>query len=144
MSRRPQRQAAAQQQQNRGPAGSASGDASGEPQAVRVRLFGGFRVWVGPRAIQEDRWRLRKAKSLIKLLALSPGHRLHREQVMEILWPGLEPRAAANNLHQVLHIARRALEPAASASTSSEGARSPSSHLLLRGEQLTLCPDVPM
>ena len=46
---------------------------------------------------------------LVKLLALAPAHRLHREQLMEELWPELDPAAAANNLHQVVHVARRAL-----------------------------------
>jgi len=45
---------------------------------VRVWLLGGFRVTVGPRSIGEEAWRLKKAASLLKLLALAPGHRLHR------------------------------------------------------------------
>ena len=52
--------------------------AGGEAEAVRVRLLGGFRVAVGSRTIEEDAWRLRKAVALVKLLALAPGHRLHR------------------------------------------------------------------
>jgi DNA-binding SARP family transcriptional activator len=107
-----------------------------EPEVVRIELLGGFRLWVGPRVIQEDRWRLRKARSLLKLLSLSPGHRLHREQVMDALWPDLKPRSAANNLHQILHTARRAFEPSALASGSAS-----SGYLLLRDEHLTLCPD---
>jgi hypothetical protein len=55
-------------------------------------------------------WRLRKAKTLVKLLVLAPGHRLHREQVIAVLWPDRPPAAAANNLHQVLHVARRQLD----------------------------------
>ena len=42
-----------------------------KPQALRVDLLGGFRVSVGPRTIGEDVWRLKKAKSLLKLLALA-------------------------------------------------------------------------
>jgi predicted ATPase/DNA-binding SARP family transcriptional activator len=53
--------------------------------------------------------RLRKAKTLIKLLALEPTRRLHRDQVADLLWPELNGDAARNNLHQVLHVARRAL-----------------------------------
>jgi hypothetical protein len=34
-------------------------------------------------------WRLRKAAGLVKLLALAEGHRLHREQAMDLLWPDL-------------------------------------------------------
>ena len=71
---------------------------------------------MGPRSIGEAEWHLRKAGSLLKVLALSPGHRLHREQAMELLWPDLDPEAALNNLHYALHVARRTLEPAALAS----------------------------
>ena len=52
------------------------------PEAVRIKLLGGFRVTVGSRTIEEYAWRLRKAASLVKLLSLSLGHRMHREQVM--------------------------------------------------------------
>ena len=45
----------------------------------------------------------------MKVLALEPGRRLHREQAMELLWPELNAVAAQNNLHQVLHAARRVL-----------------------------------
>lgn len=102
------------------------------PEAVRVSLLDGFRVAVGPKTIEEGRWRLQKAASLVKLLALAPGHRLHREQIIELLWPKLEPKAAANNLHQALHVARRTLEP--------EAAVAPS-YLHLRAELLELCPN---
>ncbi len=43
------------------------------PEAVRIKLLGGFSVSLGDRTIQQDEWRLRKAANLIKLLALSPG-----------------------------------------------------------------------
>jgi DNA-binding SARP family transcriptional activator len=76
---------------------------------IRVRLLGGFSVWVGSRAVSEGAWRLRKAKSLVKLLSLSPGHALHREQLMDLLWPELGKTAATNNLRGALHAARRAL-----------------------------------
>ena len=56
-----------------------------------------------------ERWRRRKAAHLVKLLALSPGHALHREQLIDLLWPELDPRAAVNSLHQALHVAREAL-----------------------------------
>jgi DNA-binding SARP family transcriptional activator len=109
---------------------------------MRVWLLGGFRVSVGARTIGDEKWRRRKAASLVKLLALAPGYRLHREQVMDLLWPHLGKGAASNNLHQILHAARRTLEP--SAPPSSSVAASSSSYLLLRDEQLTLCPDSPL
>ena len=39
------------------------------PEAVRVWLLGGFRVSVGNRKVDESAWRLKKAASLVKLLA---------------------------------------------------------------------------
>ena len=105
---------------------------SEDPFPVRVRLLGGFGVWVGPLLIEEDRWRLRKARSLIKLFALAPGHRLHREQVMETLWPELGMVKASNNLHQILHAARRTLT-----SDPAEGSR----YLASEDESLVLCPE---
>ena len=85
----------------------------GEPEAVRIWLLGGFRVSVGAsRSIADDGWRLRKAGNLVKLLALAGDHRLHREQAAGLLWPDLDPRAATNNLHHALYVARRTLEPA--------------------------------
>jgi predicted ATPase/DNA-binding SARP family transcriptional activator len=79
---------------------------------VQVCLLGGFRIVVGDAPVPEGSWRLRKAKSVIKLLALAPEHRVHREQVCEVLWPGRDLSAALNNLHQALYVARRALEGA--------------------------------
>jgi tetratricopeptide (TPR) repeat protein len=66
--------------------------------ALRVRLLGGFAVQVGSRPVPPGGWRLRKARDLVKLLALAPEHRLHREQVMELLWPERDAAAATNNL----------------------------------------------
>jgi predicted ATPase/DNA-binding SARP family transcriptional activator/DNA-binding CsgD family transcriptional regulator len=104
---------------------------SEDPFPVRLRLLGDFSVWVGSRAVGEGAWHLRKAKSLVKLLALAPGHRLHREQVMDLLWPGLGRMAASNNLRQALHTARQALEPDLPAD---------SCYLASQDESLVLCP----
>jgi predicted ATPase/DNA-binding SARP family transcriptional activator/DNA-binding CsgD family transcriptional regulator len=97
--------------------------------AMRVWLLGGFLVSVGARTIVDGEWRLRKAASLVKLLALAPDHRLHREQAMELLWPHLGRGAASNNLRQVLHGARRIL-----------GTMNGSEFLASDGESLVLCP----
>jgi DNA-binding SARP family transcriptional activator len=77
---------------------------------VRIQLLGGFRVWVGGRAVAEGLWRLRKARALVKLLALAPGHQLHRDHAIDLLWPHFQVRAANNNLYYALHVARGVLE----------------------------------
>ena len=75
----------------------------------RVCLLGGFSVATEDGVVEESAWRLRKAKALVKLLALAPDRRLHRERLADLLWPDRDAEAAANNLHQVLHAARRAI-----------------------------------
>src|SRR4051794_32974572 len=46
--------------------------------AVRVQLFGALSVRVGEVVVPEGAWRLRKAKSVVKPLALAPERRVHR------------------------------------------------------------------
>jgi predicted ATPase len=75
----------------------------------RVTLLGGFAAEAGGSRVPDSAWRLRKAKELVKLLALADRHHLHREQAMDALWPDRDPAAAANNLNQAVHAARRAL-----------------------------------
>src|SRR6478736_8406968 len=75
----------------------------------RVTLLGGFAAEVDGAPVPDSAWRLRKAKELVKLLALADGHHLHREQAMDALWPDRDLAAAANNLNQAVHAARRAL-----------------------------------
>ena len=79
---------------------------------MRVRVLGAFSVSVGSRTIGENTWRLKKAAGLVKLLALEPGHRMHRDRLMDLLWPGLDADAAANNLHRTLYSGRRLPLPA--------------------------------
>ena len=78
---------------------------------IRIHLLGGFRVSVSVQSIPSAAWKRRKAATLVKLLALTPGHRLHREWVLETLWPDLDPEAAGNNLHHTLHVARGLVQP---------------------------------
>ena len=99
--------------------------------AVRVSLLGSFRISVGAHVVEESAWQLRKAASLVKLLSLAPAHHLHRGQVMEILWPGRGRQAAAHNLRQALHVARRTLEFNSSTPH----------YLVSHSEHLVLCPD---
>ncbi len=78
---------------------------------LAIALLGGFRVTVAGRVVAEEDWPLRKARGLVKLLALAPGGRLLREQVYDRLWPELAAPAADNNLRGALHQARHALAP---------------------------------
>lgn len=100
---------------------------------MRIRLLGGLDVRVGSRVVGPEEWHLAKARSLVKVLALSPGHHIKREQATDLLWPDLPPEAAANNLRGTLHDIRRALEPAS--------ILQPRRLLLTWADEISLCPD---
>jgi DNA-binding SARP family transcriptional activator len=77
--------------------------------SLELHLLGGFSAKVDGVAVDDRAWRLRKAKTLVKLVAVAPERCVHRDVAAEALWPDRDARAAANNLHQALHAARRAL-----------------------------------
>ncbi|MET8125291.1 AAA family ATPase [Streptomyces sp. NPDC005065] len=81
------------------------------PPLLRLHLFGGFRVTRDRGPALADKWPRPSARALVKLLAVSPGHSLHREQAMEICWPDSDTQAALGSLRVALHAARRAIEP---------------------------------
>jgi predicted ATPase/DNA-binding SARP family transcriptional activator/DNA-binding CsgD family transcriptional regulator len=99
---------------------------------LAICLLGGFGLWVDGVPVSAATWRLRKARDLVKLLALAPGHRRHREELTETLWPERDRASGANNLHQALHVARGVLA----------GDRHEALfRLRLAGQQVVLCPE---
>ena len=102
---------------------------------LTIQLLGGFHVRVDGQIIPDESWRQRKGKSLLKLLALAPGHSLHRDQLIDELWPETEARAAANLFYQALHAVRKVLDPAGKLGQE---------YLCLQDEHLHLCPDNPL
>jgi DNA-binding SARP family transcriptional activator len=76
---------------------------------LRIEVLGRFRVELDGRPVDDAVWRRRKPAAVVKLLALTAGRRLHREQLEDLLWPDLDPPAAAANLRKALHLARRGL-----------------------------------
>jgi DNA-binding SARP family transcriptional activator/TolB-like protein len=108
------------------------GRAVPQPPLLEIVLLGPFKVLVDGEPVDERRWQRRKAKTLIKLLAVEPHHQMHREQLAEMLWPELDPETSLANLHKIIHAARRALEPQLQ-----QGARS--SFINTEGQQVILC-----
>src|SRR5215211_6339337 len=78
---------------------------------VEVTMLGRFAVSVAGTEIPAQAWSRRQAAGLVKLLALAARRQLHREQVMDALWPGATPEEAAPRLHKAAHFARRVLGP---------------------------------
>ena len=105
-------------------------------EVLNISLLGGFSVTVGGDVIPDDAWRLRKAKTLVKWLALAPERRLHADRAAESLWADRDPDSARNNLHQAIFAARRALD--------SNGGGGGSRYLELSEDLMALCPNDPV
>jgi DNA-binding SARP family transcriptional activator len=95
-----------------GPSSIASSASDPTARPLRIALLGGFRVELVDRpGLPVCSWQRRSAKRLTKLLATHPRHALHREQILEILWPDVELESALNSFGKALYAARRAFEP---------------------------------
>ncbi len=77
--------------------------------ALRLRLLGGFAVYVNETRVVESAFARKRARALLKLLAIQPDHRLHRDQAIEALWPDLDVAAASAQLYKAVHHIRQAL-----------------------------------
>jgi DNA-binding SARP family transcriptional activator/tetratricopeptide (TPR) repeat protein len=77
---------------------------------VSITLLGQFRLHFCNRTNEEagDRTRQlsRRAGELLQLLSLQPRRSLPHEQVLEALWPHLDPEAGSANLRKAAHHAR--------------------------------------
>ena len=100
---------------------------------TRIDLLGRFAVEIDGTPVADSSWRLRKSRSVVKVLALTPGRALHPERLQAMLWPDRDPASASNNLRQAVYHARRAL--------SCNGADG-SGTLSFSGDLLTLASEV--
>ncbi len=78
-----------------------------------IQALGPLRVWHRGREITPSSWGREKALHLFQLLICYRGHPLHREQVMEMLWPESPPALAATGLRVALSTLRKVLATAA-------------------------------
>lgn len=84
---------------------------SAPPPHLYVTTLGGFSLKRGEDVIPNYSWKNRKALELLKYLLTLEGKPVHRETLMELLWPEGQPDKAARSLNQLLHRIRKMLEP---------------------------------
>ena len=94
---------------------------------IHITLLGRFAVTVDGEPVAASNWSRRQAAALVKVLALAPGRRMHREQIFDLVWPDDTIDEAAPKLHKAAHFARRAIDI-------------PNS-VVLRGDNVVLCPE---
>lgn len=78
--------------------------------SVRIEVLGRFDVTVGGVLTGAGTLGRRQASALLKLLALDPGHAMHRERLLDLLWPDDRLEEALPKLHKAAHFARRACD----------------------------------
>lgn len=78
---------------------------------VGVVTLGSFAVYKGETAIAANSWRRAKARQLFQLLLTYRHTALDRDQILEHLWPGMEPAAAGRNFKVTLNTLYQVLEP---------------------------------
>lgn len=79
-----------------------------ETTTLRIQVLGHFQVWYQRELLV---WPTQKSKALFQILLIEPGRLAPTDQLLEHLWPDLQPRKAKNNLWVTISQLRRVLEP---------------------------------
>ena len=84
-------------------------DAPAPASIWQVQLLGGLRATHGNLVLAQ--FPSRPVATLLACLAINPQRRRSREELIELLWPGLDVATGRNRLRQVLSTLKRMLEP---------------------------------
>ncbi|WP_306204719.1 AfsR/SARP family transcriptional regulator [Actinoplanes sp. RD1] len=101
---------------------------------LRWYCFGGFRVEDDGRELDLGAVRPR-SRALLRYLAAAGDRAVHREQIIDTLWPGLAESTAVNSLHVAVSTLRTFLEPGV--------ARGASRYIVRNGETYRLAVGAP-
>jgi DNA-binding SARP family transcriptional activator len=96
--------------------------------SIEIRMLGRFEVLANSRPCSADPWRRKQAAGLVKILALARYRTMHREQLIDLLWPDVPVDVAAPRLHKAAHFARH-------------GFPDPAAAIVLRADTISLLPD---
>lgn len=77
--------------------------------AVGIRVLGGFEITVDGERVVTGSIGRRDADRMAKFLSLGRGRKVHREQMIDALWPDVPLGAVANRLHKAAHFVRKAV-----------------------------------
>ncbi len=87
----------------------APGGSTAVPARWQLRLLGAFELSDGTQRLV--RLASRPMVALLARLALAPERNHPREELVELLWPGVDPQVSRNRLRQTLSVLRSVLEP---------------------------------
>ena len=82
---------------------------------LRIQTLGGFRVWIDdggiPAELPPTAWTREKALHLLQLLITQRRKKPHKEQIIDVLWPDLDPETGDRDFRVALNALQNALEP---------------------------------
>lgn len=79
--------------------------------ALRMQTLGGFRVWRGSYEVEAADWGREKALQLVQFLITVGRQYLHKEQIVDLLWPELDADRGDRDFKVALNSANKALDP---------------------------------
>jgi DNA-binding SARP family transcriptional activator len=86
-------------------------DYTGLQAALRVQTLGGFRVWRDKIEVESADWGREKAVQLVQFLITVGRQYLHKEQIIDRLWPELDADKGDRDFKVALNSANKALDP---------------------------------
>jgi DNA-binding SARP family transcriptional activator len=86
---------------------------------LRIALLGPLAVAIDGQPLADNAWRSRQERRLLGILLTARGKRVPTERLLDWLWPGADPAAAAITLRSAISGLRHALEPDGGARASS-------------------------
>lgn len=93
--------------------------------ALRIFTLGTFRVQHDDTPVAEASWKTLKNKTLLQLVLTARHHPLTREQLIEYLWPHLDPSSGDRNLRVAVSQLRHTLSAVEKHSPRTDSAREP-------------------
>lgn len=89
-----------------------STDALFPESILRIFTFGRFGIVAGNKALAVESWTRKQALTLVKYLVTHSGKEVHRERLMECLWPGEDEDRARDRLKVVMYFLRHQIRRA--------------------------------
>jgi DNA-binding SARP family transcriptional activator/predicted ATPase len=74
---------------------------------IRLSLFGNFEITLEAKTLNTRDFRHRHPLMVLHMLCVQPNHQIHRDLILDRLWPESTAEGASNRLYNTLHALRR-------------------------------------
>ncbi len=82
-----------------------------QEKGVQFYSFGPIRVYRNEAIIPEEEWKSKKGKILLNYLLLNQDRPVSEDKLCDLFWPHGDPERSRKNLHHIIYLLRRTLEP---------------------------------